>query len=95
MYKPGDMNMNRFFGTWSKLLTIPDMLNTEQKDKLSIQYQAYFKAKMELGSTPVCFDKCVNDVNEGSGLNSKEKNCMRECYMKRISSRDDFNMLIT
>ena len=23
MYKPIDMNMNRFFGTWSKFLTLP------------------------------------------------------------------------
>ena len=33
MFKPIDMNMNRFFGTWSKLLTLPSLLNTEVRDK--------------------------------------------------------------
>jgi hypothetical protein len=36
---------------------------------------------------PICFDQCVGDVT--TGLNSVEKNCMRDCYFKRISSRDD------
>ena len=25
-----------------------------------------------------------------TGLNSIEKNCMRDCYFKKVSSRDDF-----
>ena len=95
MYKPSDMHGNKFFGTWSKLLTLGDTLNLEVKEKYYNDYQAYFQAKMEVGSTAVCFDQCVNDVNTGSGLNSDEKNCMRECYLKRVASKDDFNMLCT
>jgi hypothetical protein len=29
-----------------------------------------------------------------SGLNSREKNCMRDCYFKKVSSKDDLNMLV-
>ena len=86
---------NRFFGSWSKLLTMNQTLNMEVQEKYYNDYQAYYKARLEIGSAPVCFEQCVNDVNTGAGLNSDEKNCMRECYMKRVSSRDDFNMLIT
>ena len=86
---------NRFFGSWSKLLTMNQTLNMEIQEKYYNDYQAYYKARLEIGSAPVCFEQCVNDVNSGAGLNSDEKNCMRECYMKRVSSRDDFNMLIT
>jgi len=36
---------------------------------------------------PHCFDQCVTDVYQG--LNSVEKNCMRDCYFKKLSSQDD------
>lgn len=71
------------------------MLNTEEQDKYFVAYQANQKAKVELGSTPICFDKCVQDVESGSGLTSQEKNCIRECYLKRVSARDDFRMYTT
>ena len=35
------------------------------------------------------------DVESGSGLTSNEKNCIRECYLKRVSCRDDFRMYTT
>ena len=95
LYKPMDMNFNKFFGTWSKLLTLNVTLNNEMHEKYIWDYQAHFKAKMEVGSAPICFDKCINDVTSSAGLNSDEKNCMRECYMKRVGSKDDFNMLTT
>ena len=95
MYRPGDMQNNKFFGTWSKLLTMADNLNLEIQEKYYNDYQAYYKARLEIGSAPICFEECVQDVNTSSGLNSDEKNCMRECYLKRISSKDDFNMLTT
>ena len=71
------------------------MLNTEVQEKYYNDYQAHFKARLELGSAPICFDECIQDVTTSSGLNSDEKNCMRECYLKRISAKDDFNMLTT
>ena len=52
------------------------------------------KAKVEIGGVPLCFDKCVSDVS-ASSLSSNEKNCMRECFLKRVSSRDDLAMLFT
>ena len=50
------------------------------------------KANLEVESIPLCFDKCVHSV-DGVGLSSDEKNCIRECFMKRVSSKDDFLML--
>ena len=70
------------------------MLDTEIQTKYYNDYQAYMKAKAEIGSQPICFDKCVQDVN-GTALSSDEKNCMRECFFKRVSSRDDLALLFT
>ena len=70
-------------------------LDTENKDKYLVQYQAESKARTELGALPVCFNKCVSDVETGSGLNSYEKNCITECTLKRIACKDDFRMLTT
>lgn len=55
MYKPGDMQNNKFFGTWSKLLTLSDNLNLEIQEKYYNDYQAYYKARLEVGSAPICF----------------------------------------
>ena len=92
MYRPIDMMGNKFFGTWNKALNMKNLLNTEFTSTYLIQYQAYYKGRVELGAQPVCFDRCINDVMEGSGLSAQEKNCMRECYMKRLGSRDDLVM---
>ena len=66
----------------------------ENKEKYLNEYQARFNAKLEIGSLPRCFGECVNDI-EGSaaGLTSDEKNCLRECYLKRVSARDDMSTL--
>ena len=95
MYKPLDMGHNKFFGTWSRMLNMGKTLNTEVQEKYQLQYQAYYKAKFELGSTALCFDRCVTDVTQGSGLSSEEKNCVRECYLKKLGSRDDLSMFAT
>ena len=50
------------------------------------------KAEFEVESLPICFDQCVSRVD--TGLDSVEKNCLRNCYLKRISSRDDFHVLL-
>merc|ERR1712166_1005920 len=94
LYRPQDMHSNKYFGTWSKLLGLSSMLNTEIQDKYYFDYNAHFKANNDIGSVPVCFDDCVTDINSG-GLSSDEKNCMRECYMKRISAKDDINMMMS
>lgn len=94
LYNPGDMYQNKFFGQWSKVLTMSNMLNHELQEKYLNDYQAYFKAKTEIGSISTCFDHCIHEVETGSGLSSAEKNCMRECYLKRTSAREDFSMLI-
>ena len=70
------------------------MLNTEIQDKYYNEYASYVKSNLEIESIPMCFDKCIQEV-EGAGLSSDEKNCMRECFLKRVSSRDDFIMLAT
>ena len=95
MYKPIDMHGNKFFGTVSKLYTMQKMLNVEIQTKYQNDYSAYFKASLERGSLPICFDSCIGDVQTGAGLNSDEKNCLRECYLKRVSAKDDFQMLTT
>ena len=91
-YSPNDHSGNRFFGTWSKLLNMQNMLFYENKEKYLNEYQARFNAKLEIGSLPKCCDRCVNDV-ESAGLSSDEKNCVRECYFKRVSARDDMSSL--
>jgi hypothetical protein len=69
-----------------------NMLFYENKEKYLNEYQARFNSKLEIGSLPKCFGKCVNDM-ESTGLSSDEKNCMRECYLKRVSARDDMSSL--
>ena len=95
MYSPADMSNNKFFGTWSRLTNLTESLNYEQQSKYNLDYEAYYRSKLEIGSAPICFDQCVNNVNQSAGLNSDEKNCVRECFLKRIASKEDFSMLLT
>ena len=68
------------------------MLFYENKEKYLNEYQGRFNAKLEIGTLPRCFNSCVNDVDSGApGLSSDEKNCLRECYLKRVSARDDMS----
>lgn len=59
LYNPATMHGNKFFGQWGKVLTLTNMLNHELHDKYLNDYQAYAKAKSEIGSISICFDKCV------------------------------------
>ena len=93
LYSPADYTGNKFFGTWSKVMTLQNMLFAESREKYLNKYAAMLKSEMELESVPICFNACVHDTT--TGLNSYEKNCLRDCYLKRVSSRDDFNMLMT
>ena len=92
MWNPQSYNGNKFFGTWNKALMIDMLLLREDREKYTNRYGARLKAEVETQSIPVCFDKCVHDFE--NNLNSKEKNCMRDCVLKRISSRDDFQILM-
>mgnify|MGYP002633860796 FL=1 len=74
-------------------MTLQNMLFAESREKYLNKYAAMLKSEMELESVPICFNACVHDTT--TGLNSYEKNCLRDCYLKRVSSRDDFNMLMT
>ncbi len=91
-YAPTDYTGNKFIGTFSKLINVNNMLNYEQREKYTVQLNAQRKAEVELSTIPQCFNSCVKDVT--IGLNSVEKNCMRDCYFKKISSRDDFQVYL-
>ena len=91
-YAPTDYMGNKFLGTYSKLINVPNMLNYERKEKYFNTLNAQRKAELELNTIPECFNTCVKDVT--TGLNSVEKNCMRDCYFKKISSRDDLQVYL-
>ena len=82
-YYPMDMQMNQFFGQWSQVLNLSTNLNFEMRQKYFMEYNAHFKTKLELESVPYCFDQCVSQITDTSGLTGNEKNCIRECYFKR------------
>jgi len=88
VFSPNDHFANRFFGTWSKVLTATTMLDHETQEKYLGEFTARYKARVELGAVPKCFDKCIGDI-DAPVLSADEKNCVRECYFKRVTSRDD------
>ena len=88
MYTPTDYTGNKFIGTYSRLVNLQNSLFREQNEKYNATLNAQRKAELELHTMPQCFASCVQDVT--TGLNSVEKNCMRDCYFKKVSSRDDF-----
>jgi len=94
LYNPQTMHGSKFWGQLSKQYTIIENLNTELMDKYLFDYSSHIKAKAEIGSVTHCFDKCVTDVSYSAGLNPDEKNCMRECYMKRVLAKDDMFMMV-
>jgi hypothetical protein len=71
-------------------MNLSSIMLLEPKEKYHRYYASSFKAELELESRPVCYDICVKDVT--TGMDSREKNCMRDCFLKRVSSKDDFNM---
>ena len=86
-YQPEDFTGNKFLGTWSKLYQMQNNLFYEQNEKYMIKFNAQRKAQLEMHTRPLCFDQCISDFS--AGLNSVEKNCIRDCYFKKLSSRDD------
>lgn len=61
-YSPNSFTGNRFFGTYSKLYQLEELLSYEEKEKYHNEYQARFKSKLEIGGVPKCFGKCITDV---------------------------------
>ena len=90
MHLPEDYTGNKFFGMRSRIMNLSNNMLLEPKEKYHRYYAARYKAELELETRPLCFDKCVQDIT--TGLDSREKNCMRDCYLKRVSTKDDFNM---
>ena len=87
---PLDYTGNKFIGTYNKLTGLQNMLFYEQQEKYMKVLNAQRKAELELTTVPRCFDECVQDVT--TGMNSVEKNCVRECYFKKLSSKDDMQL---
>jgi hypothetical protein len=92
LYQPEDYSGNKFLGQWSEVLTMQNKMFYEDKAKYHNKFMAQLKAKRELESVPICFDKCITDVSGGHGLTGNEKNCLRECYFKRVSVGDDMHI---
>lgn len=92
LWSPEDYDGNKALGSWTKVLTLQQNLFYEDKEKYHNKFMAHLKAKQELESLPLCFDKCISSMDGGHGLTGAEKNCIRECYLKRVSVTDEMNM---
>ena len=88
MYRPQDYTGNKFFGVWSRVAALGTILNYEDKEKYLDKFNYQIKADLEMCTIPKCYDKCVTDVST-IALNPVEKNCMKDCYFKKLSSKDD------
>ncbi len=47
------------------------------------------KANMDSRTVVSCFGHCVDGVDT-TDLTAIEKNCIRECYFKKLNARDDY-----
>ena len=92
MWLPLQQNNSKWLGGISRNATVPQQIDHELINYVS-PFNAYCEARNDMMAQPKCFDKCVSDVANGASLDSNEKNCIRECVMKQISSRDDLNLL--
>ncbi len=90
-WSPNDPGAFRWLGTYSKIGNMHNTLNYEDKEKYLNEYNARFKARLELGTVPICFDKCVRDID--TKLSPDEKNCLRECFFRRVGAKDDMNFM--
>ena len=92
LYQPQDYTGNKFFGGWNKILNLKQNIFFENQEKYLDIYMAEQKARLELESVPACFDACIESVDTIPGLNAAQKNCLRDCYLKKISVRNDMQM---
>ena len=75
-----------------RMANLSNKLQIELEEKYVSNTRSLFKAKLELETIPACFDYCIDDVST-TALNANEKNCMRDCYFRKVSSKDDFMLL--
>ena len=92
-YRGENNIVNDFTGTLSKFVTMEKDLNYEGQRKIHNYFSALYAADINHVPRAKCFDNCIVDIR-ALNLSSMEKNCMRECYMKRFTSRHDFQHLM-
>ena len=85
---PTDMLGGNYWGGLNKVLNLNQNLNWEMTQKYYIDYQTDLKAELEVGSVPTCFNGCIGNADSAT-LSADEKNCLRECYFKRVGAKDD------
>ena len=76
------MPYQRFGTIYAKYFNLLEKLNWEEQEKYSMRYTAKSKARADIISLPMCFNKCMS-ISEDNTLTSGEKNCMRECYFRK------------
>ena len=88
LFAPNDYTGNKFIGNGFNYISNLNMhMLYEPQEKYINKFSTRLKAEAESESLPKCFSQCITDISPG--LNANEKNCMRECYFKRVSTRDD------
>ena len=90
---PADYLNDEFMGYDNKVLGMSNWLNNEQREKYHSRYNLKRLAELHFQALPGCFNKCVGE-DMSLPLDAFEKNCVRECYFKKVSSRDDINILL-
>jgi hypothetical protein len=91
-YSGHDQAQNSYLGIASKLTTVTDDLFHEEREKLFNYFNAHNYARTVHHARGVCFGKCVSDVMAVQ-MSSDEKNCLRECFLKRTQAREDYGVL--
>lgn len=91
-YSPEETGFNRFSEITGQYHEVLDTVNWEEKEKYFAKYSAKTAAEIEIGSLSFCFAKCSKDVTDAD-LDGDEKNCMRECYFRRLSAKDDMTFM--
>jgi hypothetical protein len=91
-WSPDYASYHKFGEITAKYHTLFESMNWEEQEKYLNKYQARFKAKVELRSMAYCFGKCTETIDD-TDLSSNEKNCMRECYFRRVNARDDMHFM--
>ena len=80
--------------TLGKVENIKNELMWEENEKYMFDSRAKFISTLQVRAVPFCFDHCIKDVEGTVGLSGAEKNCLRECYFKKITSNEDTVSLI-
>jgi hypothetical protein len=92
------MNVNeqrfgKFLGTWNHYAQLTTNLNWEAQERLYGKHRGDMMAEVQIRNVGKCFGDCVKSVDEQS-LNPAEKNCLRECFFRRMNAKDDFQIYV-